>query len=584
MHRRSHNHFTRIMSVGLVIISQSGFVGCSTPVGVDSSDVTLSAKSLSPGQFLTVRHPAISANTTVSVTFSGSADYLITVQSAATTAGAVDVPVPVFFDLTTGEIASGHVSVSVLNTTAGEEFTITDVPEIEDVTPGAVTVAWLKVAQEHFTETNDNLDVLDQTLDSTTASQMITAQMSAIDEMISEIETNGSYTTEIPGMGDVTLSGNDLRMSDRILASYASGMVEYLRGDTAKTSAVLRDNIELPPIITDTFGTISEMSQEFRRDAVPALRAFGGGMGAIVSATGLYLAWTATTAAGLLAGATVAAVGGVVIVVAVTGTAVAVSFSSNTFSRSVKNETADLYQDSLESIEIIKDGARDIAVNLAPLGVPARLGDLFGIYSTGSGVDTYIEQTGNIGCSTSDNNGANRLAQADLPFCEVVFGVSEPGDTTAPPDATDGTDPDDGDGNESPTGDFTIISVQTTDGFMGADPSRAQIHLSGNTAFPTISFDVNDVQQLVFTIADASGTILYSVIGGFTEEGDDLVIIPINSPLRYGDYSRQDAMRTPAADLLNLPGTAPALQSGTQYGVAIVNGAAQTASIVFTIK
>jgi len=435
------------------------------------------------------------------------------------------------------------------------------------VTPGAVTVAVLRFAQEESVDAQANLDVLNQTLNMDDAKQMIASQMAVVEEMIRDIETTGSYTAEVPGVGDVTLSADDLAMTDRILASYAQGMLEYLNAD-ARAARVTRfsDAIEDTPSTFDPLARISEWAQETRRFAVPGERALGGLLGAVVSGTGLYIAETGA----VLSGTVLAVVGGVLVVVAITGTAVTISYSANTFARSVVNETADVYEASREAVEVIKDGFTGFVLSISPLAVPRRIGDMFGIYSVGSGVNTFIEQTAEIGCSDSSSRRALRAVQPNATFCVIVLSGPNEGDNTEPPDMnTDG-----------PIGAFEITFVTTGDGFTGPDPSRAQISLSGESAFPTISFEFTGVRNI--TLADSDGSLLYDLVAVRDENSS---LVPIVSPLQYGDYSRPNTKRSALPD--DLPETAPALQSGQEYSISVFDESFEGfnfASITFTVN
>ncbi len=155
-------------------------------------------------------------------------------------------------------------------------------------------------------------------------------------------------------------------------------------------------------------------------------------------------------------------------------------------------------------------------------------------------------------------------------FVEAGFPNNGTGRCPAPTDETGGGDDGDGGGD----GSFEITSYRNFDGSTGTDLNQADIQISGSSSYPEISWDRSDAIQIQ-VIGDL-GAPLYGIGASENMQGD---IIPLISPIQYGDYTVSNTFRLPL-----YPITSPAMTSGEIYSITIGTESGPFAQLVFTVQ
>lgn len=191
-------------------------------------------------------------------------------------------------------------------------------------------------------------------------------------------------------------------------------------------------------------------------------------------------------------------------------------------------------------------------------------------------------------CCPSDNAcdiGASCFVDPDCDNCgggnTCVTGCDEP-------------DPD-----CDPDGAFNILSYVNFDGTEGTEAALAEIQLSGDPQFPTVSWSMPGIVAILATastIDPPQTAFIYNVSGVIEEDADgnfELFAFATQS-IQYGDYSRSDTSGFLEVDPLPgfppLPEVAPPLAAdGTFYAITIglptdATGNSPQALISFTLN
>ncbi len=135
----------------------------------------------------------------------------------------------------------------------------------------------------------------------------------------------------------------------------------------------------------------------------------------------------------------------------------------------------------------------------------------------------------------------------------------------------DATEDDDNTGS----GSFSIDGFSNIDGTIGSNGADADIQLSGSGSFPTISWPFGQAATLLVSTA-GTGSTIYGIVSG-QDENDNL--IPLQSPVTYGNYNIADAVPFGAAS-----NPSPALSVGQQYLITMSTITGGTASLIFTVN
>jgi hypothetical protein len=541
----------------------SGTTNTTTPL-------SLSRTSAAPGEFISLFHGSISADSTVDVTFSGKNGYSITIQSADTSDGVVNVPVPVLIEPGDGSIIEGDITVKLAGVGGPEPLHVNALPSLQGVAPGDVLVDVLGVAIDNYESAIDNLDIIAarENVDNSSATAQLQDRIDSLRAMINELLAFGDLSVELPDGSSVIVPSEQIELIDRILASYAAGMTEHLTSAPAqlkvnpqKALTSAKPHAELPAILQDPRGAISRWAQEMKNKAAPGVRAFGGIMGAIVGLGGLYIGGTV--------GTVIAVIGGTGIIIAVAGTEIAVSLGANNISSSLRDGKAVLWNSSQELIDIIKSSGKSLVLTVIPLSLPTKLGDAVSVYSAADGIQVFVDNTAQKSCSSNAPPG-NFLRIADInfaqalsaSFCEVVFG---------PPPGT-------GDSNG-----FKINNIVNLNGENILNPtaeqiSSADISISGTRDNLSISWRLSGA-VILFVVRAGEINFSYGITGEEIETSTGFFLRPFNPPARYGDYGKFGTDPQVGAQI-----PSPALLPGNSYAVTVGNEEGDQVLLSFTVQ
>lgn len=112
------------------------------------------------------------------------------------------------------------------------------------------------------------------------------------------------------------------------------------------------------------------------------------------------------------------------------------------------------------------------------------------------------------------------------------------------------------------------------DGTVGSDISRSDIQLSGSNSFPSISWDHSNVDVYQIQVIDEDGNYLYG-IGSVRNDVTDEVV-PLISPMSYGDYSQPYTQKLPF-----YPSVSSSLVSGRLTTILLGADAGGFAQLIF---
>ncbi len=593
-------------------------LGCAA----EPSGLSLSAPALAPGEMLTIFHPSITAGRAVTVTFRGPDQYVLTASTDLTENGAARIAVPPFIDTTSFRFTSGEVAVSIGGVDAEQSLVIGELPQVQAV-PGELTVALLDFGIDSLAEALDNLDVLAaQTgVDQSQFAATLEDRIDVMADMADEIDNFGRLTLGTPS-GSVVLRAENLALLDRLVAASVVGAVTQAGGAATGAGAAAVCSTLL------TREGWADCLEQLKRVAIPGVQVIGS---YISVATGLVaLAAIPIPVLEPLAGAGAAvAVGSTLIVTA--GSAL-VSFFADLSIDAIRQQDPDFYRATLNAADVLISGARSIGLTFAG-GLEwagSKLGTLVGF---GNDSRDGINSIRDLSCASSEQQRLLSARASKQEFCRLTQhgGVPSPTATrtvaptatrpmptatrpptarptasaaatrtpttatrTLPPSTTPTRSPTPTASPPAPTATrtltrspsptptrtpmaqlFAVTFYQNTDGTTGVGGADAQVQLSGAADFPTISWAASVGAVLQVTVLTNPTGLLYS-INASTDDSDHL--IPIRSPLRYGDYSVANTVRLIAS-------AAPPLLPGTDYvvNVAPVDFRGHTASVVFHV-
>lgn len=585
-------------------------------------DLSLSARALAPGEMLTIFHPSIIAGRAVTVTFRGPDRYVLTVSTDLTENGAARIAVPPFIDTTSFRFTSGEVAVSIGGVDSEQSLVIEELPQVQAV-PGDLTVALLDFGIDSLAGALDGLDALaaETGVDQSHLAAALENRIDVMADMADEIDNFGRLTLGTPS-GPVVLRAENLVLLDRLVAASVVGAVTQAGGAATGAGAAAVCSTLL------TREGWADCLEQTKRVGISGVQVIGSYVSVF---TGLVaLAAVPVPILEPLAGVGAAfAVGSTFVVTA--GSAL-VSFFADLSIDAIRQQDPDFYRAARNAEDVLISGVRSIGLTFAG-GVQwagATLGTLVGF---GNDSKDGINSVRDLSCASSEERRLLLAPASKQEFCRLTQngGVPSPTATrtvpptptrpiptatrvptasptvsaaatrtpttatrTPPPSTTPTRSPTPTASAPAPTATrtstrspsptptrtpmaqiFTVSFYQNTDGATGTSAASAQIQLSGATDFPTIAWagSVGDVLQ-VTVLTNPTG-LLYG-INASTDDNDQL--IPIRSPLRYGDYSIANTVRL-------VTSAAPPLVPGTDYAVNVlpVDFRGHTASIVFHV-
>ena len=536
---------------------------------LNSDTLTLSTASSDPGKFITVSHQSIHADSSVDIEFRGADGYLINTRILNTSEGSARVMVPPFIDGTTGNFNAGDVTVNIKNTTGEANLRINELPSLENMTPGTVLIMMLERAIESYTATQTNLDTLytdlNAQVDINNANLAISNQILVLNDIIDQIETTGELLVE-SNSGNQTLSPEDLYVVDQLLAASIVGMADELGFSTTAaalffTASNAADHTRL---------TEQEARDMFNQVLSEAGRGVDGGkvlLGVLAVGAGV-VAFTATGPIVIVAGATS---------IGLAYLSVFHDFSTAEIMASTSNYINQNDRSGYDTGQKIQDSITNIFITLTSTlgGIPGRIAS---VISLGTTTQSTLEAGDNLKCNTSPEQQSLRLMNNNsmpvLQSKDTIFNfcVIDPGPAPQP-------------------GDFSVLSILNlgqqnfNNNPTEQDIANADIQLSGSTNAPTFSWSLSDV-IFVFVINTSfpqpTNPFLYGIVGIFIEDvpGTGIGhIVPINSPVTYGNYSITD---TEIID--NFLAPSPPLVSGGVYTIEISLDNGDGAVIMFRVN
>ncbi len=222
-----------LLCVFLVIMAPFPWGGCGAPIdpGPVASLLSLSARTITPGAFITIQHPDILAGWPVDVRFT-SEDYDLTYTANMTSNGSVRLPVPPMIDPATGGFAQGDVKVTLVGLDGEADLTIEAVPEAEVTTPGSATRIVLETALEDHRDllaklgdVEAEVGVSEDSMDAVEATQDV---IDMLETMIDEYDMTGQMTLIGADGSTQTITAEELAMADQWLAAMFSGLSDEL--------------------------------------------------------------------------------------------------------------------------------------------------------------------------------------------------------------------------------------------------------------------------------------------------------------------------------------------------------------------
>ena len=551
-----------LVIISLIACSESNDNGGNTNT-LNTNTVTLSTTSSDPGKFITVSHQSIHADSPVDIEFHGANGYLINTQILNTSEGSARVMVPAFIDGATGNFNAGDVTVKIKNTLGEASLRINEPPSLENMTPGTVLVMILERAIESYVATQTNLDTM--YTDINNANLAISNQILVLNDIINQIETTGELQIE-SNSGSQTLSPEDLYAVDQLLAASIVGMAGELGFNTTAAALFSTASLESAHIRL----TEQEARDMFNNVISEAGRGVDGGkvlLGVLAVGAGV-VAFTATGPIVIVAGASS---------IGLAYLSVFHDFSTAEIMASTSNYINQNDRSGYDTGQKIQDSITNIITTLSSNlgGIPGRIAS---VISLGTTTQSTLEAGENLKCNTAPEQQSLRLinnnSMSILQTKETIFDFCaiDPGPAPQP-------------------GDFSVLSILNVgqqnfnNNPTEQDIANADIQISGSTNAPTFSWLISDV-IFVFVIntgfPQPLNPFLYGIVGVFVEDipGTGIGhIVPINSPVTYGDYSITD---TEIIESFLAP--SPPLVSGGVYTVEISLENGDGAVIMFRIN
>jgi len=280
----------------------------------------LSHMRINPGEFVTLSHDGIGANSEHMVEFKDSTGVTVRVLAFAEGAGELDVAVPVPVDVAAGTMGAGTWTVSIQDLTGEAVIDVNDLHTLPGVAPGAILAVFLQASMAEYERTLENLNTMGQQFGPEAGAEAVAALNARVAELqatVDEIESTGALQVDLGELGVTTLSGESLALADRLLVNMIAG-IDETSGGAAKESVRLRGVDECIP--TPPFGlTIEECMREVVNDILRRTQSSGTrlagylatGVGVTITVVGLATVATPTV---VLTGVLVSVAGGAVAV------------------------------------------------------------------------------------------------------------------------------------------------------------------------------------------------------------------------------------------------------------------------------
>lgn len=191
----------------------------------EEDSITLSAKSLYPGQFLTISHDGLDAGDAYRVTLDDNQGYDVTIPARCVVAGSIRIQLPPYVD--DDQVKSGEVKVTVAGLPGSGALGIKDTVAIayeDGEQPGDILRWWLNEAILTYQALLDSFDSM-QT-DTSAPAQALQGEIDRLQDVVDEFDASGTMTLYLSGSESQTLGPDDLALVDQLLFLQAAGFLQ----------------------------------------------------------------------------------------------------------------------------------------------------------------------------------------------------------------------------------------------------------------------------------------------------------------------------------------------------------------------
>lgn len=203
----------------------------------DSSEFSISSRSASSGEFITLYDDSIISGHDLPVRFYNSSGIDITLMAIHTDNGFAKIPVPLLINSETGNVESGNVSVSI---GGGKDasLTIESLPDVNELPSGYVVQKYLEtvVTKLNNIELSLPLYELENNYDTAQLSTLISTQITSINSALNQLIISKSLSLYSQELGFIELTESDLKKMDQILYLLLQGVSNDLNSVTSEKS------------------------------------------------------------------------------------------------------------------------------------------------------------------------------------------------------------------------------------------------------------------------------------------------------------------------------------------------------------
>ncbi len=390
-----------------------------------------------PGQFVTLAHPSIQADSVVTVTFSGPNAYVVSAMTDLTTAGQAKIPVPVMMDLATSEFTRGTVSVSIDGLAGQASLKIRDLPEV-DAEPGEITREFLLFAMDNYASVTSKLTRLsDETgFGVADAVAAIDTQVASLQAMDAELASR-QVALEIDGE-TVVMDAVQLRLLDRFVAATVLGVAEETEESlVVSSSGVLnKRQTRSSPL---TLQGLADRLKKIKSTGLAGAQALGSGISVTAGTVGL--------AASFVPGGQGVAAGAAILTVtstsAITGMAATGSFVADVAIDALEGRIPNVYRAGQNALVVVGNGVKSIVITAA--GAASWAGStIVSIFGLAEDTRAVVQGVRDLQCaSQSELKGLTFVPDSPVSLGEFCSLTDATGTQSSPIDSTP-LNPDDG--------------------------------------------------------------------------------------------------------------------------------------------
>ena len=209
--------------------------GSSDPA--EATGLTLSSDRGIPGTFITVEDDSITEGEDLSITFSDSSGYEVTIKSYLVEDGSAKIPVPPYVGEETGDLEAGTVTVSIPNGNRAS-FRIEALPDLEDIETGTVLKAYLEAIRDGFEAHLSYMDEIGAAYeyDTEEIKDRIRMQIDDIAYTLNELDTTGTVSNDSAYFERSLLSESELKTVDQLLYALLLGI--YNEGNPGASASL----------------------------------------------------------------------------------------------------------------------------------------------------------------------------------------------------------------------------------------------------------------------------------------------------------------------------------------------------------